>query len=259
MGRYFHTLFLIVLVAVGVAGAQDITSTPTPMITPIPTPPVVAAPTPVTVLPPVNDTQNVSPSDLKGVPQVAASYRAPISGLPELGRVGVNMNDQRSLTLQDVLSMALVNNKDVEITRQNIRIAEFDLKSARGVYEPRFAGQSYYERAPIPNTSFFNPGVTQYTNDNLVFNAGFNAYIPQFGTVFNVSTNDNRLATSNPISIFSPQYNGAITASVTQPLFRGRSFDQQRRTIEIAKRNLTMTDAQFRQRTIETVTNAEHA
>jgi HAE1 family hydrophobic/amphiphilic exporter-1 len=259
MGRYFHTLFLIVLLAVGVAAAQDVTPTPSPAITPMPTPPVIAVPTPITVLPPVNDTQNVSPSDLKGVPQVAASYKAPISGLPELGRVGVNMNDQRSLTLQDVLSMALVNNKDVEITRQNIRIAEFDLKSARGVYEPRFAGQTYYERAPIPNTSFFNPGVTQYTNDNLVFNAGFNAYIPQFGTVFNVSTNDNRLATSNPISIFSPQYNGAITASVTQPLFRGRSFDQQRRTIEIAKRNLSLTDAQFRQRTIESVTNVEHA
>jgi len=151
--------------------------------------------------------------------------------------------------------MALENNKDIEVTREGKHIAEFDLKSARGVYEPRFVGQTYYERAPIPNTSFFNPGVTQYTNDNIYFTAGINAYAPQFGTVLNVSTTDNRLATTNPISIFSPQYNGQVYASVTQPLFRGRSFDLQRRTIEIAKRNLSLSDAQFRQRTIDTVTN----
>ena len=261
MGRYLFLVLSVLLIAISSVSAQDtsVTPTPTPAITPLPTPPVVATPTPVTVLPPVSDTQNVRPDALTGVPQIAANYRAPISGLPDLGRVGVNMTDQRSMTLQDVVTMALDSNKDIEVTKENVRIAEFDLKSARGVYEPRFAGQTYFEHAPIPNVSFFNPGVTQYTNNNLVFTAGLNAYVPQFGTVFNVSTNDNRLASSNPISIFSPQYNGAVTASVTQPLLRGRSFDQQRRTIEIAKRNVTLTDAQFRQRTIETVANAERA
>ena len=261
MGRYLYIFLFVVLLAATSAFAQDtnVTPTPTPAITPLPTPPVIATPTPVAVLPPVNDTQNVSADALKGVPQIASTYRAPISSLPDLGRVGVNMTDQRSMTLQDVVTMALASNKDIEITKENIRIAEFDLRSARGVYEPRFAGQTYFEHAPIPNVSFFNPGVTQYTNNNLVFTAGLNAYIPQFGTVFNVSTTDNRLSSTNPISIFSPQYNGAVTASVTQPLFRGRSFDQQRRTIEIAKRNLTLTDAQFRQRTIDTVAGAERA
>jgi len=261
MGRYLYLFFSVLIFASGSVLAQDtgVTPTPTPTITPLPTPPVITTPTPVAVLPPVSDTQRVRPDALNGVPQIAASYRAPISGLPDLGRVGVNMTDQRSMTLQDVVTMALESNKDIEITKENVRIAEFDLKSARGVYEPRFAGQTYFEHAPIPNVSFFNPGVTQYTNNNIVFTGGLNAYIPQYGTVFNVSTNDNRLASTNPISIFSPQYNGAVTASVTQPLFRGRSFDQQRRTIEIAKRNLTLTDAQFRQRTIETVANAERA
>ena len=260
MGRYSYILFLVIVLGSSVL-AQDVgvTPTPTPLPTPLATPPVITTPTPVVVLPPVNDTQKVRPEDLRGVPQVAVNYTAPVSGLPDLGRVGVNMTDQRSMTLQDVLTLALENNKDIEVTRQNIRIAEFDLKSARGVYEPRFAGQTYYERAPIPNVSFFNPGVTQFTNDNIVFTAGLNAFVPKYGTVFNVSTNDNRLASTNPISIFSPQYNGAITASVTQPLFRGRSFDQQRRIIEIAKRNLSLTDAQFRQRTIETVANVERA
>ena len=261
MGRYFYSVLILFLIGVSAAHAQDVnaTPTPTPTITSVQTPPVVAAPTPVAVLPPVNDTQKVRPDQLSGVPQIAANFRAPVSGLPDLGRVGVNMADQRSMSLQDVVTLALENNKDITVTRQNMRIAEFDLRSARGVYEPRFTGQTYFEHAPIPNVSFFNPGVTQYTNNNIVFTGGLNAYVPQFGTIFNVSTTDNRLASTNPISIFSPQYNGAVTASVTQPLLRGRSFDQQRRTIEIAKRNISLTDAQFRQRTIETVANVEHA
>jgi HAE1 family hydrophobic/amphiphilic exporter-1 len=48
-------------------------------------------------------------------------------------------------------------------------------------------------------------------------------------------------------------------ASITQPIFRGRNFDQNRRTIEIAKRNLSLTDTQFRQRTIEIITNVQRA
>jgi HAE1 family hydrophobic/amphiphilic exporter-1 len=193
------------------------------------------------------------------VPAVAPNYRAENRTLPDLGRVGVDATNQHPMTLRDALTMALESNNDITVSRQNIRIAEFDLKAARGVYEPRFAGQSYWERAPIPNLSFFNPGVTQYTNNNLVLNAGVNAYVPKFGTVLNVSTTDNRLSSTNPISIFSPQLNTAVTASITQPLFRGRSFDQQRRTIEIAKRNISLTDAQLKQRTIETVANVERA
>jgi HAE1 family hydrophobic/amphiphilic exporter-1 len=258
MARHLYTLIFCIFFAAAAVSAQDVTPTPTPTLTPVPTPTPVANPTPVTVLPPVSDSQGVRPEDIK-VPAVAPNYRAENRTLPDLGRVGVDATNQHPMTLRDALTMALESNNDITVSRQNIRIAEFDLKAARGVYEPRFAGQSYWERAPIPNLSFFNPGVTQYTNNNLVLNAGVNAYVPKFGTVLNVSTTDNRLSSTNPISIFSPQLNTAVTASITQPLFRGRSFDQQRRTIEIAKRNISLTDAQLKQRTIETVANVERA
>src|SRR4030095_16766175 len=68
-----------------------------------------------------------------------------------------------------------------------------------------------------------------------------------------------QVGTNNPISILSPQYNASIGFQLVQPLFRGRSIDQGRRQIEIAKRNLSLTDAQFRQRTIEIITNVQRA
>lgn len=45
----------------------------------------------------------------------------------------------------------------------------------------------------------------------------------------------------------------------TQPLLRGRRFDQNRRNIEIAKKNLSLNDVQFRQRTIDVITNVQRA
>src|SRR5919106_5639457 len=73
------------------------------------------------------------------VPPVAPDFRAPQKPMPELNRVGVDMNRQRPLGLRDALSMALANNKDIEVARENVRIAEFDLSGSQGAYDPRFS------------------------------------------------------------------------------------------------------------------------
>lgn len=239
MKRHFYILVLALVVLSGSISAQD------------------AAPTPVPT--PVSDAQNVQPEDLKGVPDVAPGYRSDDRQLPDLGRVGVDMTEQKPLTLNEAIGMALENNKDIEVTRKNVQIAEFDLQAARGVYEPRFSGQSYYERATVPNISFFTPQITKATTNSFIGNAGFQAYVPKFGTVLNATFNNQRLGSDNPVTIISPQFNSSLAFSITQPLLRGRRFDQNRRTIEIAKRNLTLTDSQFRQRTIEIITNVQRA
>lgn len=234
---------LVLLTGFGRVSAQDPTATPTP------------APTPAQT---IEDIQKVTPEKLQGVPAIAPNYSSEDRTLPDLGRVGVDMTDQHSMTLREAIAMALENNKDIEVTRKNVKIAEFDLKAARGFYEPKFSGQSFYERASTPNVSIFsaNPTVTQ---GNFVGNANLQGYVPQFGTVLTGQFNNNRLTSDNPISVLSPQYNSNFTFTLTQPLFRGRSFDQPRRTIEIAKRNLSLSDVQFRQRSIEIITNVQRA
>ena len=247
MKRYLYLFILILtLGAFGEVRAQDATPSPSPSPSP-------------TVQPKVDDKQNVQPENLKGVPSVAPDYKQEDTSLPDLGRVGVDMLAQKPLALKEAITLALENNKDIEVTRQNVRIAEFDLQSSRGFYDPRLSGQTYYERSTTPNISFFTPDVTKITGDSIVGNATFQTYIPKFGTVLNVTAANNRVGTDNTISIISPQYNANITATLTQPLFRGRSFDLPRRNIEIAKRNLSLTDTQFRQRSIEIITNVQRA
>jgi outer membrane protein len=211
-----------------------------------------------TPTPAVDDKQNVQPENLTGVPQIAPNFESNDRALPDLGRVGVDMTEQKPLSLKEAIALALENNKDIEVTRQNVRIAEFDLQSARGFYEPRFSGQTFYERATVPNVSIFSTNRTT-TTGSIGGNAGLQAFVPRFGTIFSATANNQRVSTDNPISILSPQYNSSLTFAVTQPIFRGRSFDQPRRVIEIAKRNLSLTDTQFRQRTIEIIATVQRA
>ena len=243
LSRTIPAIIFALIAGAGAVLAQDPTPTPTPA--------------PVAV-PKVDGGQNVAPEQLQGVPAIAPGYSSEDRSLPDLGRVGVDMADQKPLTLREAIALALDNNKDIEVTRQNVRIAEYDLQAARGVYEPRFAGQSFYERTTTPNVSIFSAN-QKTTQGSIVGNAGLQGYLPKFGTIYSAQFNNTRLTSDNPISILSPQFNSNLTFSITQPLLRGRGFDQQRRTIEIAKRNLSLTDTQFRQRSIEIIANVQRA
>lgn len=237
--RSFIALIFAIVFFAGSVFAQD--PTPSPTATPL-----------------VDDKQQVTPERLQGVPVIAPDYRSDDRSLPDLGRVGVDMLNQRSLSLNDAIRLALENNNDIEVTRHNVKIAEFDLRAARGYYQPRLTGTTSYERATTPNVSIFSSN-QKTTQGAFVGNAGVTGYIPKFGTVLRADVNNNRVTTNNPISILSPQNNANIGFTITQPLFRGRGFDQQRRVIEIAKRNLSLTDVQFRQKTIDTIVNVQRA
>lgn len=240
MKRYLYILFLGLLAFSAMPGnAQDTLPSPSPT-------------------PAISDKQNIRPEDLKEVPAIAPNYHSDDRNFPDLGRVGVDAEQQRSLTLAETIELALENNKDIEVTRKNIRMAEFDVQASRGVYQPRLTGQSYYERTKTPNVSIFSSN-SSTTQGSLIANAALSAYVPNFGTVMTAGFNNSRVTTNNPISILSPQENSALSFSITQPLFRGLRFDQNRRTIEIAKRNLTLTDTQFRQRSIEAVATVQKA
>ncbi len=232
MKRYFY-IFVLSFIAIAAADTRAQNARPTPVVT---------------------DKQNVAPEDLKSVPAIAPDYRSDDRNLPDLGRVGVDMARQRTLTMRETIELALDNNKDVEVTRKNVRIAEFDLLAARGVYEPRLSGQSYYERSRAPVFSFFGGGPNfSLTQTNLVGNAGIQGLVRETGATYSVNFNNTRNTTNNIFTSVNPTYTSNLGVNFTQPLLRGRGFDQTRRTIEIAKKNLSLTDTQFRQRTIETV------
>ncbi len=239
--QLFFGFIIFLLLGFNAAKAQDAMPSPAPLPTSTPM---------------VDDTQNVQPENLQDVPRIASQFQSDDKTLPDLGLVGVDMMQQQPLSLKEAITLALENNKDIEVSRQNVRIAEFDLRAANGFYDPKFTGQTFYERATVPNVSVFS-NVNKINTSSIGGNAGFQGYIKKYGTIFSATANNQQLSSSNPLSVLSPQYNSSLVFSVTQPLFRGRGFDQPRRTIEIAKRNLSLTDTQFRQKSIDIITDVQ--
>ena len=253
MRRHLYLfIFVLFFSAIGEVRAQDTTPTPIPVISP--------TPKPENTLPPIDDAQKVQPENLQGVPSIAPQYQSNDTTLPELGRVGVDMMNQKPLTLREAITLALENNKDIEVTRQNVRISEFDLRAADGVYQPRFFAQTFYERSTTPTASFFGGGANgEITQSGLTSNVQLQGSEPRFGGTYQVQFNNSRVNSTNLFNTLNPLFTSNLSFQYTQPIFRGRRFDQNRRQIEIAKRNLSLTDTQFRQRSIEIIVNVQRA
>lgn len=193
-------------------------------------------------------------------PPVAPNFQEPARPMPSSERIGVDVSDQLPLTLQDAITLALRNNNNIDTARKEVEIAEFGLRAADGAYDPNFFTDSFYERRTTPTASIIGGAVNgSVTLSSLGATSGLNGLTRFQGGSFNLSFSSSRTNTSNLNATLNPQFPTAITAAYTQPLFRGRRFDNTRRTLEIAKKNLSLTDEQFRQTAIETIAQVEQA
>ena len=254
-----------------------------PPVQPRPTPPVqtTATPAPQTAAtPPVaqpGGTPNIQPGATPATnvgdsgttpaaglptepPPIAPDFEAPARPLPSAERVGVDNADQLPLTLEKAIEMALQNNNNIDISRNNVQVAEFNLRGARGVYDPLITSENYYESATTPTASAIGGAVNGAVTQTRFFNsAGVTGFSPWFGGQYSADYNSSRTTTSNTNAFLNPQYPTAMAFTYTQPLFRNFLFDNNRRQIEIAKKNLSLSDAQFRQQAIEVIAAVEQS
>ncbi len=214
--------------------------------------------TPIKTPTPVNDVQNVKPEALGGVPDIASGYESEASALPEIGRVGVDMMQQVPMSSREAVLKALENNKDIEVSRKDVKIAEYELGASYLPFSPVIAGASYFERESAPTVSIFNTRPTT-TETSFVGEVSYQGRIRNSGAFFSATFQNRRLTTDNPLSILSPQFDSSVEFSIRQPLFRGRKSDDGRRVIELAKQNLSLSDKQFRQKVIEITVNVQQA
>ncbi|MFN2576564.1 MAG: TolC family protein [Pyrinomonadaceae bacterium] len=204
-------------------------------------------------------TPAVSAQQSLQVPALAVDYRADTTArMPSLARVGVDPNDQQTISLREAIAMALHNNKDIEIARDNVKIAEFDLLTVHGAYDPKLTAQNYFEKINSPATSFLS-GAARVETSDITANGRVEGLTPKGGGNYRVDFTSIRQTSNSQFTTLNPQYPTAVTFTYTQPLLRGLKFDLPRRQIEVAKKNLSLTDAQFRQRAIEVITNVQRS
>jgi HAE1 family hydrophobic/amphiphilic exporter-1 len=220
--------------------------------------PSLAAPTPTPS--PGATTPPQTPEDIRE-PNFPAVQQRPLPPLPNLTRLGVNSGNTIALGLRDAIRRALENNNDIEVARDDVRYNEQVLRSFEGVYDPVFLMTPTYDQRITPVQSIFQGGtsagttkVTTYTlspSINKSFSTGGGNYQLTFA-----NTRQNTNATN---SIFDPIYASNLSLTFTQPLLRDRAIDSNRHNIRVQKKRIEQSDADFRQRTIDVISQVQSA
>ena len=191
-------------------------------------------------------------------PAVATGFEAQARALPSVERIGVEVGEPLALTLAEAVRLALENNNDIEATRIDVTVAEQELTAARGAYDVRLTSETYFERSETPTASFLagGSGGSLKTTD-VKSGIGFEGLSPRAGGSYKFEFTSRRLSSNNVFNDVNPTFSNGFSFSFTQPLLRGRRTDETRRRVEIAKKNLSLTDTQFRRRATEVITNVE--
>jgi len=236
--------------ALAQAGQQQLNSTPAPSPTPLPG----ASPAPAKTGP-LQPGQDALP-----VPSVAPNYQADHATYPQLALIGVEFDRQQNMSLQEVVELALRNNKDIELSRSVVRSAESNLQLVQGAYDPKLTFNRFFFHEKLPvSSSTLGGDEGSVTAKGSTGGVNFFGLSPKGGGQYQIAYADSQTQTNVIFATIDRQFKTNLAFSYTQPLLRNREIDDPRRQIQIAKKNLTLTDAEFRASVIETIARVRNS
>jgi HAE1 family hydrophobic/amphiphilic exporter-1 len=191
---------------------------------------------------------------------VAPNYKAQDATYPQLSLIGVQFDRQQIMSLREVVELALRNNKDIELSRSVVRSAEANLQVAQGAYDPKLTLNRFFFREVLPvSSSTLGGSEGSITAKGSTGGVSFFGLSPKFGGQYEVSYTDSQTKTNVIFATLDKQFNTNLSFSYKQPLLRNREIDDPRRQIQIARKNLSLTDAEFRTSVIDTITRVRNS
>jgi outer membrane protein TolC len=170
------------------------------------------------------------------------------------------LETQTELTLEQVLSMALANNKDIESSRIDRLESEYNLTAALGAYDPQINVTSYWEQQINPIASTLGGSASgSVLNKTWLADPGVSQPLPWLGGSLKGDLSSANSFSNNTFLSLNPQYPTSLNFSYTQPLWRNLLYDGNRHQIDVAKKNRFLSDEQFRQRVMSIVLQADQA
>ncbi|HUK30219.1 MAG TPA: TolC family protein, partial [Candidatus Acidoferrum sp.] len=171
-----------------------------------------------------------------------------------------------NLGLQDCVMLALENNLDIQVQRYLPWIADTSILSAKSgtgtnlAFDPIFRGNAQFGNSATPVSNPFLSGaqaglssITSHTDlADFSYNQGFYP-----GTSFTVTMNNTHQSSNSTAFTFNPSLQSTLTVAVTQELLNGFGILPNKRLILVAQNNRKISDLQFQQLVITTITSVE--
>jgi HAE1 family hydrophobic/amphiphilic exporter-1 len=179
--------------------------------------------------------------------------------VPVLARVGVQTAQPVPMSLREAIQRALENNNDIEVSRDDVRFQETQVRALRGVFDPVFTATPTFSRSQTTGQEATKDFRVNANVSKFLENGGGN-----YQTFFNNSRTENQFAQAQVTSGTVSQtgnaiYSSSLGVSYTQPLWRNFRIDNRRRQVTIAKRRLEQTDTDFRLQATTTIALTQQA
>ena len=174
------------------------------------------------------------------------------------GRIGIT--SEIKLTLQEVIQKVLDNDRDLAVSRIVAQEAVFNVSGAKGYYDPVLGFNGNHLKSVTPVASVFGGSADgKLTQRSLTGDPQISGSVPGTGATYALDFSNSRQSTDSTFVTLNPQFPTSLNLNLTQPLWRGLRFDQNRYRIQVARKNVSLSNEQLRQRVIETVTQAIQA
>lgn len=179
-----------------------------------------------------------------------------------------------SLSLDEAIRLALVHNLSLQVQRYTPLIAEYDRRTLYGAYDPTFSsGVGWNETLREPgginlNTGNTTPGTRSETRNAY---AGLTGYLPS-GMTYGLSHNVDRNYVATPQFVGTNSFGEAVYVkssdttygslaqfTATQPLLRDFWIDGTRLSIQLARRNVTISQLDLERMMMTVINTVEQA
>jgi HAE1 family hydrophobic/amphiphilic exporter-1 len=214
----------------------------------------VVQPTPQESTTPAESTQE--PAE----PNFPTTEPRPLPPMPNLTRLGVLSSNVVSLSLNESIRLALANNNDIEVSRDDVRYAETQLHALQGFYDPVFSITPQLDNRVIPVQNITQGAPTgKLSTQVFSWNPTITKSFSRGGGTYELSFSNGKNTTSSTVSTLNPYYSSNLALSISQPLWRNRSIDFNRRQIRVQKKRIEQSDADFRRMTIDVISRVQSA
>jgi len=160
------------------------------------------------------------------------------------------------LSLADAVRLAIQRNLDVELLRFDPLVAQEDLGSAWGAYDPELFGEGGVVDSQQQSANGLQ-GVGLFKDRIWDGRAGFRGLVPWIGASYEAYYSNQEEETTAPFALLSPQNTGSYQALVQIPLLRGLFWDPIWTQVRLARIGVAASDEQFRAQLMDVVQHTE--
>jgi HAE1 family hydrophobic/amphiphilic exporter-1 len=148
------------------------------------------------------------------------------------------------LSVQDAVTIALENNRDIQIEKENVVVSEGEITTQKGVFDPILNISSFYNDGETPSVNTFIPSGTINQNEfDLSGNLEGQFSTGTFYDVLNFSST--RTDTDSPLDDLSPNWFNNVSFSIGQELLRNFGVGVNNTFVINARRSNQISEKEF--------------